>query len=166
MTARQLPMPAFNLATAQLRAGHPEQALHTATALRTELARRGRVDRDLDLVSATALFRLNRSADADRVAAGLTGGPAGELANAAWFLRGLIADARGDASGLQAAIAHLTLAADPADMAELRARRFHDTRRWRYGLPTCDEDQLDYRGMARALALGARNSPPDASSRG
>jgi hypothetical protein len=155
----------FNLATAQLRAGQPRDALQTARLLRTEMGRRGIVDADFDLISAVALFRLGDLAGADRVATGLTRGkspgqsgpqqsnPA--LANPAWFLRGLIADAHHDRAGLQKAAASLTPAADPADLAELQSRL---TQNAKLALHAADlrRDQLDYRGMARALALAAR----------
>jgi hypothetical protein len=151
----------FNLATAELRAGRPSEAMRTAQELRAELGRRGVVDADFELISATALFRLNDLAAADKVLAELTGGkPA--LANAAWFLRGLIADARQDRAGLQQAAAALTPAADPADRAELQARLSHDAA---LALHAADlrRDGLDYRGMARALALAAQFTP-DASA--
>lgn len=152
----------FNLATAQLRAGQPNDALRTAADLRTELGRRGIADADFDLISATALFRLGDLAGADRVAAGVSGGPA--LTNAAWFLRGLIADAQGNRPGLQQAAASLTPAADPADVAELHSRLSHDPA---LALHAADlrRDALDYRGMARNLALAARftSAPAEAA---
>jgi hypothetical protein len=98
-------------------------------------------------------------AGADQVASSLTSGATPELANAAWFLRGLIADARGDQAGLMRAAAALTPRADSADTVELRARLSHDPD---LALRSADlrRDMLDYRGMARALALAARDSPP------
>jgi hypothetical protein len=77
----------FNLATAELRAGEPRPAMQTAKALQAELVRRGRADPAFDLISATALYRLDDLSGADRMAAGLTNGKDPALANAAWFLR-------------------------------------------------------------------------------
>jgi tetratricopeptide (TPR) repeat protein len=152
----------FNLATAELRAGQPQTAMRTAADMRAELARRGIVDPDFDLISATALFRLHNLAAADQTAASLTGGRDPALANAAWFLRGLIADERGDPAGLGRAVASMTPTADPADVAELRSRLTQDRS---LALHAADlrRDRLDYRGMARALALAAQFTP-DASA--
>jgi hypothetical protein len=152
----------FNLATAQLRAGQPRAALATAHQLQAELARRGIADPAFDLVSATALFRLNDLSAADAIASRLTNPGTPGLANAAWFLRGLIADRRGDRPGLVTAAASLTKAADAGDAAELRARLSHDRA---LALRAADlrRDVLDYRGMARCLALAAQYTT-DASS--
>lgn len=148
----------FNLATAEMRAGRPRDALATARELQAELARRGITDTDFDLISATALFHLHDLRAADRVAAGLTGSRKPELANAAWFLRGLIADARHDRPILAKAAASLTPAADPGDVAELQSRLTHKPAP---ALQAADlrRDRLDYRGMARALALAADYTP-------
>jgi hypothetical protein len=153
----------FNLAAAQLRAGQPRAALATAHQFQAELARRGIADPAFDLGSATALFRLNDLAGADAVAAGLTGSAAPGLANAAWFLRGLIADRRGDRSGLTTAAASLTRAADAGDVAELQARLSHDGG---LALHAADlrRDVLDYRGMARCLALAAQYTADSSSA--
>ncbi|HEY4041925.1 MAG TPA: hypothetical protein VGM32_08780 [Rhodopila sp.] len=153
----------FNLATAELRAGQPRDALRTARLLRTELGRRGIVDPGFDLISAVALFRLNDLAAADRIATGLTRSRKPALANAAWFLRGLIADADHDRAGLQKAAASLTPTADPGDAAELQARLSKDAA---LAVHAADlrRDQLDYRGMSRALALAAGFTPGDAEA--
>lgn len=145
----------FNLATAQLRAGHPQDALDTAHQLQAELARRGARDPGLDLIAATALFRLNDLAAADATAAGLTESTDPALADAAWFLRGLIADGKADRPGLEKAAGALTKTADAADAAELRARLTNDPA---LALHAADmrRTSLDYRGMARCLALAAR----------
>jgi hypothetical protein len=151
----------FNLATAQLRADHPRDAMRTAQEVREELARRGIVDPGLDLISATALFRLNDLSAADRAAAGLTRGGNVELANAAWFLRGLIADMRRDRPGLERAASSITKTADPGDVAELQARLSHNPQPALHAADLRRED-MDYRGMARTLALAAQWTP-DAS---
>jgi tetratricopeptide (TPR) repeat protein len=153
----------FNLATSQLRAGDPAAALDTVRQIQTELARRGVADAGFGLITATAEFRLHDLAAADATAAALTGAADPALANAAWFLRGLIADMRGDAPGLAQAAAALTPAADPADITELRARLTHDST---LALIAADKrrDALDYRGMARCLALAADFTPDPARS--
>ncbi len=152
----------FNLATAELRGDHPAEAMRTVQQVRAELARRGIADPGLDLVTATALFRQGNRADADRVAAGLTSRPP-PLADSAWFLRGLVADARNDRTALQRAAAALSPAADAGDRAELQARIMHDRR---LALHAADlrREALDYRGMARALALAAQASPDPAQA--
>lgn len=148
----------FNLAVSQLRAGHPADAQRTARELQAELARRGITDPAFDLVTATALFRQGDNAGADQVAARLTAGRTPALADAAWFLRGLIADQRQDRAALDRAAAALSPAADPADVAELQARR---TRDHALALRSADlrREALDYRGMARVLALAATLAP-------
>jgi len=153
----------FDLAAAELRAGQARDALATARELQAELARRDIADPAFDLVSATALFRLGELAAADEKAAGLTGSKDAELADAGWFLRGLIADRRDDRPGLEQAAASLTPAANAADAAELRARLRHDRTS---ALHAADlrRDQLDYRGMARALALAAEFTPSNAEA--
>ena len=154
----------FNLATAELRAGRPRDALRTAQDLTQGLARRGIVDPDFELISATALFRLDNFPASARAANGLTGAKTPALSNAAWFLLGLIADQRHDRHGLEKAIASMTSAADPGDLAELQARLAHSAS---LALHAADlrRTQLDYRGMARALALAAQftRSAPDAA---
>ena len=146
----------FNLATAQLQNKQPADALQTAGNVRADLARRGRTDPGLDLVTATALYRLGRLADADLWASRLTG--AAPVADKARFLRGLIADDRRDRAGLAQAEASLAASADAADRAELQARLGHDPA---LALKSADIRRvaLDYRGMARTLALAAQYTP-------
>lgn len=153
----------FNLATAEMRAGRARDAIQITRELQAELARRGIVDPDFDLITATALFHLNDLRAADRVAAGLTSNEKPALANAAWFLRGLIADAHHDRPGLAKAAASMTPAADPGDVAELQARL---SRRPAPALQSADlrRDRMDYRGMARALALAADFTPSAAKA--
>jgi hypothetical protein len=153
----------FDLATAELRADRPREAMTTAGGLKAELARRGMVDPAFDLLLATAMFRLDDLADADRLAAGLSDATDPALVNAAWFLRGLIADARGDRRGLQRAYGALGSTADPADIAELRARLTLDSAQARRAADL-RRDELDYRGMARVLALAARGTRDDAEA--
>jgi tetratricopeptide (TPR) repeat protein len=152
----------FNLAAAELRAGHPSAAIAVAQEVQDELARRRRSDHGLDLIIATAMFRMGDLAEADRIAAGLTVGGDRRLADSAWFLRGLIADTRGNRILLQTAVSSLSPTSDPADAAELRARL---DRNAQLALKAADlrRDALDYRGMARDLAL-AGHLTPDANA--
>jgi tetratricopeptide (TPR) repeat protein len=152
----------FNLATAELRAGKPAEAIRTVQGLQAELARRGIADAGFDLITATALFQLGNYAEADRLAATLAKGPV-PLADSAWFLRGLAADARNDGTGVRRAAAALSPAANAGDKAELQARIAHDPA---MALHAADlrRAALDYRGMARSLALAAQFSPDPAQS--
>jgi hypothetical protein len=153
----------YNLAVAELRANAPERALAVARATREELERRGaRPFAALVLAEATALYRTGALDDADRLAVRVETGGEPEAAARASFLRGLMADARGDTAGLAAAAAALkptTDAALQADAAELAAR---------LALQRGDaagageaaaraaplrQEALDYRGLVRALAL-------------
>ena len=92
----------YNLTVAELRAGDAAAALRDARALRAELARAGYGDLPaLDLVEATAAYRLGDSDQADQVAATVQACSDRDAAAQAVFLRGLIADERGDLQGLQ-----------------------------------------------------------------
>ena len=148
----------FNLAAAELRAGHPPAAIATAQEVQDELARRRRSDPGLNLIIATALFRMGDLAEADRIAVELTVGGDRQVVDSAWFLRGLIADARGNRVLLQTAVSSLSPTSDPADVAELRARL---DRNAQLALKAADlrREALDYRGMARDLALAGQLTP-------
>jgi hypothetical protein len=153
----------YNLSVAELRANMPARALADARATRGELERRGaKTFPALLLAEATALYRLGSAADADAIAARVAADQDREAAARAIFLRGLIADERGDAAGLAAAAASLGLATMPslqADAAELAARlalRQGDATRARQDAlraTSLRQDTLDYRGLARALAI-------------
>ncbi|MDY0885353.1 hypothetical protein ACFPL7_23930 [Dongia soli] len=163
----------FNLAAAQLRANQPDTALATARRARAELARRGSPGMPaLDLIEATALYRIGKMAEADRLAAQLQHRDP-ETGASASFLRGLIADDRGDLAGLQAASQVLSRTAagsekapvvrstQQADAAELRARlarrqgNFSEARSAALQSADLRRDLLDYRGLARALSVAA-----------
>ncbi|HXZ00732.1 MAG TPA: hypothetical protein VEI03_12075 [Stellaceae bacterium] len=153
----------YNLSVAELRANMPDRALADARATRAELERRGaEAFPALLLAEATALYRLGAAADADAVAARVAADKDGEAAARATFLRGLIADEHDNAQGLAAAAAALAAATAPslqADAAELAARlalRQGDPARARREAATAArlrQDTLDYRGLARALAI-------------
>lgn len=154
----------FNLAVAQLQANAPDRALTAARTTRTELERRGaKPFPALMLVEATALYRTGARADADGVAATVEGGADKDAAARATFLRGLIADERGDERALTSAADKLRGAATPplqADAAELAARAAlrHGDAKLALQEATRAEglrrDTLDYRGLARVLAVG------------
>jgi tetratricopeptide (TPR) repeat protein len=153
----------YNLAVAELQANAPDRALTAARTTRTELERRGaKPFPALTLVEATALYRTGASAEADAVAARVEGGGDSEASARATFLRGLIADERGNEQGLTTAADKLQGASTPplqADAAELAARVA-----LRHGDPalalqeaaraeTLRRETIDYRGLARVLAM-------------
>ena len=150
-------------AVAELRANAPDKALADARATRIELERRGaKPFPALLLAEATALYRTGAVAEADRAAQRIQESADADAVTRATFLRGLIADDRGDEAGLATAADALTVVKTPpfaADSAELSARLA-----LRRGDPTRAREQaahaadlrratLDYRGLARALAI-------------
>ena len=155
----------FNLAVAQLNANAPGKALTVARTTRRELERRNLEPFPaLLLVEAMALYRTGATTDADTTAARAVAGAAADpdAAARATFLRGLIADERGDESGLAAAVATLKPATSPAlraDAMELAARlslrRADPTGARNLAGQAADlrRESLDYRGLARCLAL-------------
>ncbi len=172
----------YDLAVVQLADGNPAAALRTTLQTRDALAARAAPSfAELDLVQSAALHRLGRDTDADVLAARAqaTAGSPATLARAS-YVRGLIADARGDATGIIAALAGFgqpgKLSADSrADYEELTARL--DLLRGQYRQAAAHAQdaaniyraQLDYRAMADTLALAAAamqraGSPQDAAS--
>ena len=174
----------FNLAAAQLQANRPADALETARRARAELSRRGAPPLSaLDLVEATALYRSGDAATADAMAAKLQRDADRQIASAATFLRGLIADDRHDLNGLTAASDSLrqtpaatdpaggatpttatdiaSRAAQQADALELEARlarlKGDDASAQAAALQAADLRRMaiDYRGLARALSVAA-----------
>jgi hypothetical protein len=153
----------YDLAVAELRANAPDKALADARATRVELERHGaKPFPALLLAEATALYRTGAAAEADRAAQLVQRGEDVDAAARATFLRGLIADDRGDEAGLAAATGTLSGAMSPpfeADLAELTARlalRRNDPTRARQEAAHVVElrrTTLDYRGLARALAV-------------
>jgi len=154
----------FNLAVAELHANDPDRALADARATRMELERRGEKPFPaLRLAEATALYRTGAAAEADRVAEVIQHSEDAEAAARATFLRGLIADDRGDLTGLAIAANALNAAKTPlfeADTAELAARlalRGGDAAGAQQQAARAAEQRqatLDYRGLTRALAIG------------
>jgi hypothetical protein len=155
----------YNLAVAQLIANRPKEALASIQITHVELARRGPPSFPaLDLTEATADYRLRERKRSDSIAAQVEAGVDSASAAGAAFLRGLIADDRADAVGLDDAITRLgqpTSSDQQADLAELLARR--DLRQGMFAVAAAKaeraadlrRDILDYRGMARALEVAA-----------
>jgi hypothetical protein len=153
----------YDLTVAELRANAPDRALADAQATRRELERRGaKPFSALLLAEATALYRTGAVAEADRAAQPIQRVADADAAAQATFLRGLIADERGDGTGLAAAVDALNSAKTPpleADFAELAARlalRRGDPARAREQAARAAELRqatLDYRGLVRALAV-------------
>jgi hypothetical protein len=155
----------FNLAVAQLGANRPQDALTTAAQARAELTRRGSTPSPaLGLVEATALYRLDQPGKADALAAQIQSSNDRDAAAGASFLRGLIADDAGNEAGLRDALVQLSNATEPlrrADHLELQARLamrqedFSGARAAAMQAADIRQQALDYRGMARALAVSA-----------
>ena len=153
----------YNLAVAELQANAPRRAVADAQATRSELERRGaKPFPTLLLVEATALYRTGALDAADRTAQLVQRGGEADAAAEASFLRGLIADERGDEAGLAKAVDLLDEAKTPsleADSAELAARlalrRSNPSRGEQEASRAAKLRQttLDYRGVARALAV-------------
>lgn len=160
----------YNLALAQMRANDPRAAMATINEVRAELDRRGvATPGELFLAEAAAAYRngaLEAALAALRPILGSTGGDPDTLARA-WFIRGLIAADRGDGATLSRAIEALAArkpsaagASDfAADLAELQGRsallQGRDVEALALFERAAADRQLalDYRGMARALAL-------------
>jgi len=156
------------LAFSYLRDGKPKEAANIASRIRGELARRGRPARPaLALVEATAHYRLNETATAERLAREVAGASGDPMASArAIFLLGLIAADRRDVPVLNAALGALP---QSDDQPEIRADRLHLTGRLhmiqkeyqRAANAFMAEEALrrasgDEPGIARALALAAK----------
>jgi hypothetical protein len=155
---------AFNLAVAQLRAREPEAALRNVQEASAELARRHMtVPPSLALAEAVALYRTGRSAEADAIAMRLEGENDPEVTARAAFIRGLIADAKGDLPGLRLAHANIGAAKSEearADESELAARLLlrDDPSRARAEAERAAalrREFVDYRGLSRCLGLAA-----------
>src|SRR5205814_5108776 len=113
----------------------------------------------LQLAGAIALYRLGRLPEADAAATAIEADSDRDIAMRAAFLRGMIADDNGDASGMRTALTKLAAAQEPeglADQHELSARvalRERDPRRARAEAEQAANlrrELLDYRGLARS----------------
>jgi hypothetical protein len=156
----------YDLAVADLAANRPKDALAAARMTHIELANRDMVPFPaLILAEANALYRLGDRAQADSLAADVEVGSDPSAAAGAAFLRGLIADEGGNQAGIYAALARLAHPANNAESAdafELAARRDLAARNFARAESEADRaadlrrTELDYRGMARVLAVEAQ----------
>jgi predicted small lipoprotein YifL len=155
----------YNLAVAQMKSGDAKAALVTVREALGDLdRRRAAVPAELFLVQAAAAYRsgdLSGAAAAAQEALGRTPKDPDTVPRG-WFIRGLVAAERGDGAGLAQAIAALppSKQADlSADRQELqgRAALLANTPAEALALlqqsAASRQQALDYRGMARALAL-------------
>jgi tetratricopeptide (TPR) repeat protein len=172
----------YNLAVAQLADNDAAGALRTAQRTRDALATRAAPSfAELDLIQSAALHRLGREAEADTLAARAQATASSLMTSArASYVRGLIADTRGDAAGIAAALAGFGQPKTPsagweADRDELIARL--DMLRGQYRQAAghaqraadLHRAQLDYRAMADTTALAAKamqraGSPQEAAN--
>ena len=172
----------YNLAVVQLADNGTAAALRTALRTRAALSVRAAPGfAELDLVQAAALHRLGREAEADALAARAQASAAASPAtrDRASYLRGVIADARGDAAGLNAALAAFSQPKAPppdwdADREDLMARlallrgQYREAAAHAQRAADIRRTQLDYRAMAEALVLAAQamqraGAPKDAA---
>ena len=155
----------YNLALAQMKAGDAKAALATVREALGGLDRRhAAVPAELLLVQAAAAYRsgdLSAAAAAAQEALGRTAKDPDTVPRA-WFIRGLVAAERGDGAGLAQAIAALPPSKQPdlsADRQELQGRATLLANQPAEALVLFEQaaagrqQALDYRGMARALAL-------------
>jgi tetratricopeptide (TPR) repeat protein len=161
---------AYNLALAQMRAGDPKEALRTAREARAELDRRHvPVPAELALVQSAAAYRAGdlggAAAAAQQVLELKARDP--DTVPRAWFIRGLVAAERGDGTTLAQAIAALppSKQADiEADRQELMGRAALLAGQSAEALVSFErsaanrQQALDYRGMARVLAMAGEAS--------
>lgn len=161
---------AYNLALAQMRAGDPKEALRTAREARAELDRRRvPIPAELALVQAAAAYRagdLGGAASAAQQVLELKARDPDTVPRA-WFIRGLVAAERGDGATLTQAIAALppSKQADiEADRQELMGRAALLAGQQAEALVSFErsaanrQQALDYRGMARVLAMAGEAS--------
>jgi tetratricopeptide (TPR) repeat protein len=155
----------YNLAVAQLRAGATQDAARTARETRAELERRKlSPPADLLLVQSAIAYRVGAQDEAlAAVQEVLRRSPLDpETATRAWYIRGAVMADRGDTAGLAQAITAIPASAQPdqeADRFELLGRASMIAGANGEAVENLERaaDQrriaLDYRGMARALAL-------------
>jgi tetratricopeptide (TPR) repeat protein len=172
----------YNLAVAQLADNDAAGALRTSQRTRNALAVRAAPSfAELDLVQSAALHRLGRDAEADPLAARAQATASSPVTSArASYVRGLIADARGDTAGIVAALAGFGQPTSPsadweADRGELTARLDMLRGQYRQAVAHARQAaelyrvQLNYRAMADTTALAAKamqraGSPQEAAN--
>jgi hypothetical protein len=155
----------YNLAVIDLQRGQAATALATAQSTRAEIIRRGATpSAELLLVECVALYRQGSGADAVALADAALMAPdvAPEIRARAIFVQGLVAADRADATSLAEATAALSSYPDEeivADRQELEGRlallQGDSASALAKFLAVADlrRTALEYRGMARALAL-------------
>lgn len=159
----------YNLAVVQLANNDALEALHTVARTRDALSIRASPGfPELDLVEASALFRLGRLSDADRVAqrAQDAATDPATLARAS-YVRGLVAEARGDPVAMALALHAFGQPTAPspsweADHAELQGRlellhgHYAQAAILAEQAAAIQRTQLNYHAMAEALAVAAK----------
>lgn len=155
----------YNLALAQMQAGDSKSALATVRDTRNELERRhAAIPTELVLVQAAAAYRTGDAVGADQAAQEVLdrGGGSPGTAERAWYIKGIVAGGRGDRATLAQAIAAIPAAksgSSDGDRDELQGRmalmdgRAMEAQSSFERSATDRQQMLDYRGMARALAL-------------
>ncbi len=155
----------YNLAVCLTLLQSDREALGLVIQAREELSRAGQpVPTDILLLEATILYRLGQSQEAWQLTEDILKGSdtiPSAVHSKTHFLRGLIADERGDLVTLKEEITALAESNSPvirADREELIGRLSFKQRRWDEAVLAFDEaaslrrQLLDYRGMAKALA--------------
>ena len=158
----------YNLAVCGLRLRSYDQALEWVHQAQNELVRGEQsVTADILFLEAAILFRTGKADKAwqitDQVLS-VSQRPSATVADKTHFLRGLIADQRGDAGQLGREIDALTKSADPgrqADREELTGRLARAEGNWEAAIKAFDHtarlrrENLNYGEMSQALALAA-----------
>ena len=158
----------YNLAVCMLGLRSYAKALEWVHKAKKELmGGEQRISPDILLLEGVVLFRSGKSDQAwqttDRILSAPESPPV-SVKNKTHFLRGLIADQRGDTDQLDREINGLVKSTDPgmrADRAELAGRLAKAEGRWAAAIEAFDHavrlrrDDLDYPEMAQALALAA-----------
>ena len=161
---------AYNLALAQMRAGDSKEALRTLRDARSDLDRRRfAIPAELFLVQAAAAYRsgdLGGAYAATQEALDRTSKDP-DTKPRAWFIRGLVAAERSDGAALAQAIAALPVSKQAdleADRQELVGRAALLNNQPAEALTAFEQSAanrqqaLDYRGMARVLAMAGEAS--------
>jgi tetratricopeptide (TPR) repeat protein len=173
----------YNLAVCMLGLRSYDKALERVHQAQNELVRNEEsVTADILLLKATILYRTGKLEDAWQITDQILlppNQPAEAVESKTHFLRGLIADKRGDTNQLRKEINALNSFADSglkADREELSGRLAMAENNWDAAIQAFDStarqrrEKLDYRKMVQALALAAEacdraGKPSDASKR-
>lgn len=161
----------YNLALTLLRLGALEEARDAVEGAKSELSRGAQaIPADLQLLDATLLFHTGRTEAAWEMSEQLLANSSNaepEVRSRLHFLRGLIADERGDIERLRTSVAALETAGDAAfdaDRTELRGRLEMAEQNWSAAADTfavaaaLHREALDYPNMVRALAMAGEAS--------